>query len=60
MVLSFGFPDGGTTMTATLSAGNTSFVITNPPVGNRTASMSYPGSANYTSANAPTQNFTVY
>jgi hypothetical protein len=47
--------DGGATHNAALSSGNTSFVITNPAVGSHSVAISYPGSANYSTASAPTQ-----
>jgi hypothetical protein len=51
--------DGGTNKSATLSSGNTSFVIADPAVGNHTVLISYPGTADYSAVAAQTEHFTV-
>jgi hypothetical protein len=51
--------DNGATQSATLSNGNTSFIIPHPAVGSHSVVITYPGAANYTSLGPSTQNFTV-
>lgn len=51
--------DGGPSMSATLTDGNTSFVITKPALGHHSVAIAYPGSANYAPTSAPVQHFTV-
>jgi hypothetical protein len=51
--------DGGPSAFASLSGGNTSFVITKPAVGNHALSVAYPGNADFAPAPAKTVNFTV-
>lgn len=51
--------DGGAVQTAALSSGNTSFVISQPAVGNHTVSIWYPGTQDYSSTTPQSESFTV-
>ena len=51
--------DNGAPVTLTLAGGTTSFVITKPPVGSHSVTVSYAAQGNYAAAAPQTINFTV-